>query len=71
MPSATPMHIPSLARHSPPQPSTQELLSLLRAEGIERYPNDLAGYYEQFRAQALEVASRATEATRGMDERVW
>ena len=48
----------------------QELLSLLRAEGIERYPSDLADYYEQFRVQALDVATRATGATRGIEERV-
>ncbi len=48
----------------------QELIGLLRAEGAERYPNDLSEYYEQFRAQAMDVARRATEATRGMDERV-
>jgi hypothetical protein len=46
------------------------LISVLRAIGASRFPDDLAAHHEAFETQANEIASSATASTRGFAERV-
>lgn len=48
----------------------RRLIAELRAQGEARFPDDLGAYYEEFLAQAREIAQAATASTRGFPERV-
>jgi hypothetical protein len=45
------------------------LISVLRAIGASRFPDDLAAYHKAFVTQANEIAGVATESTLGFAER--